>query len=795
MNIIIPIGGKGERFLTNGYKDAKPLINILGKPMIYHVLDNLKLNCKNDKIFIIYYNLDDNIFKNVILEKYPFIHFIKINFQTKGASETIYEGLKQIKYLTSNKKTMLFDCDTFYTEDVISMYRGVEENAVFYTINENEKPIYSYIKLDKNNTIVNITEKIKISNNANTGIYCFKDIDILFYYSKFVVENNITFNNECYTSCIIDKMIKDENNFTGIHLNNNFIFNLGTPEQVNTYIDKTNIFLFDLDGTIVLTEHIYFDIWKDILKEYDYILTEELFKNNISGNNDEHVIKKLLPHTILSIDKISKTKDELFIKNIEKIQVVDGIEIILNEIKINGHKIALVTNCNREVSEKILQYTNLTQYFEFIIIGNECNKPKPFPDPYKKAIELFNSSNEKTIIFEDSKSGLLSAHSVSPKCIVGVETNYSSIELLKYFANITLRNFENFDIQLLLNCNYYENNKIIKYIHNSIKNIKIENIEINNTKLKGGFISDVIDIQLYTNNTIIKCVGKMENTNENFLTKMSNDLDLYNREYYFYKYLSHIIPVKTPKFYGLIRDSNNKNIGMLLENINNEEHKLNLNLNNEDINVSLKVIENLAKMHSTFWDKNINEFKDLKKNNDKLFNPSWNNFIKSKWYVFKNKWQNILTKEQLDIADYIYNNFSSIQQKLSDKNLTFCHGDVKSANLFYKINGNSYDPVFIDWQYITLGKGVQDLVFFMIESFDTKKMSNYKKLFKEYYYAMLLQNNVHYLKEDFEEDFINASYYFPFFVAIWFGTLNEDELIDKNFPTEFIIKLFNFYLI
>jgi len=794
MNIIIPIGGKGERFLKNGYTEPKPLINILGKPMIYHVLDNLKITSDNDKIFIIYFNIDDNIFKNVILEKYPFIHFIKIDFQTKGASETIYEGLKQIKYLTPNKKTMLFDCDTFYTEDVISMYRDIEENAVFYTINEETNPIYSYIKMDDNNIIRNIAEKIKISNNANTGVYCFKDIDMLFNYSKFVVENNITFNNECYTSCIIDQMIKQESIFIGIQLNNNFVFNLGTPEQVKAYIDKTFLFLFDLDGTIVLTEHIYFDVWKEILKEYNYILTEDLFKNNISGNTDDHVIKKLLPNKDILIDDISKKKDSLFIKKIEQIQIVDGIKNILNEIKMKGHKLALVTNCNREVSQKILDFTNLAQYFEFNIIGNECNKPKPFPDPYKKAIELFNSTNKKTIIFEDSKTGLLSAHSVSPMCIVGIETNYSSIELLKYFANITIRNFQNFDIHFLLNCNYYENNKIIKYIHNSL-DIQIDNIDINNTKLKGGFISDVIDIQLHTNNTILKCVGKMENTNDNFLTKMSNDLDLYNREYYFYKYLSTIIPVKTPKFYGLIHDNNNINIGVLLENINNEQHKLNLNLNNENVDVSLTVIKNLAKMHSTFWDKNIDEFRGLKKNNDSLFNPHWDNFIKSKWNIFKEKWCHILTHEQQDIANYIYNNFLSIQEKLSDKNLTFCHGDVKSANIFYKINGDSYDPVFIDWQYIIFGKGVQDLVFFMIESFDTEKMRYYKNLFKEYYYENIIKNGINYLKEDFEEDFMNASYYFPFFVAIWFGTLNEDELIDKNFPNEFIKKLFNFYTI
>ena len=43
MNIIIPIGGKGERFLNCGYKEKKPLINILGKPMISYVLDNLKI--------------------------------------------------------------------------------------------------------------------------------------------------------------------------------------------------------------------------------------------------------------------------------------------------------------------------------------------------------------------------------------------------------------------------------------------------------------------------------------------------------------------------------------------------------------------------------------------------------------------------------------------------------------------------------------------------------------------------------------------------------------------------------
>ena len=86
-------------------------------------------------------------------------------------------------------------------------------------------------------------------------------------------------------------------------------------------------------------------------------------------------------------------------------------------------------------------------------------------------------------------------------------------------------------------------------------------------------------------------------------------------------------------------------------------------------------------------------------------------FIQSKWIKFKSKWSTILSKEQIEKTEWIVNNFSDIQQSLSDKNLTLCHGDVKSANIFYQQIDNGYEPYFIDWQYICEGKGVQDLVF------------------------------------------------------------------------------------
>jgi NDP-sugar pyrophosphorylase family protein len=55
MNIIIPLGGKGERFKNEGFLNPKPLIKILNKEMILYVLENINVN-EEDNIFIFYNN-------------------------------------------------------------------------------------------------------------------------------------------------------------------------------------------------------------------------------------------------------------------------------------------------------------------------------------------------------------------------------------------------------------------------------------------------------------------------------------------------------------------------------------------------------------------------------------------------------------------------------------------------------------------------------------------------------------------------------------------------------------------
>lgn len=55
MILLIPIGGIGKRFKDAGYKYPKPLVNVMGKPILYWLLDSIDIS-NVDLIYIPYNN-------------------------------------------------------------------------------------------------------------------------------------------------------------------------------------------------------------------------------------------------------------------------------------------------------------------------------------------------------------------------------------------------------------------------------------------------------------------------------------------------------------------------------------------------------------------------------------------------------------------------------------------------------------------------------------------------------------------------------------------------------------------
>jgi NDP-sugar pyrophosphorylase family protein len=92
LNIIVPIGGVGSRFSKEGYRQPKPLINIVGRPMILRLIDNLSLT-EEDTLWVAINEAVDEEFRigQLILKSFPKVDFrlLRLKHQTRGASETV----------------------------------------------------------------------------------------------------------------------------------------------------------------------------------------------------------------------------------------------------------------------------------------------------------------------------------------------------------------------------------------------------------------------------------------------------------------------------------------------------------------------------------------------------------------------------------------------------------------------------------------------------------------------------------------------------------------------------------
>ena len=780
MIIIIPIGGIGKRFKENNCKTPKALINIYEKPIISYLLDNL--NTDNiDYIFIPYnkeykkYRFEDFLIKN-----YPNINFkfFCLENNTRGAAETINIGINNL-----NEKrdipVLCLDSDNFYTCDIISQWNG--KNCIFTFEDVNENPIYSYVKINNYNEILDIKEKDKISNNACTGAYGFNSINELKKYTSKIIQENITQKSEFYTSGVIKEMINKNTVFKNINILNKDYFSLGTPEQVNEY---EHPFIFDLDGTLVDTDNIYIEVWNTIMSKYNLSIDTQFFNFFIQGKNDILFLKTIFSNIKdKEIYEISLLKDTLFIEyleNYEKDIMISGAKKFIQQNR--NRRMGVVTSCNKKSAEFILKKTNLYNYMQFLIASEDCKKHKPDKEPYQRALDILQCGDNCTI-FEDSNSGYKSAKTVGNTNICLILNNTSS-EFIINSQEYKIKTYNNFDINNFNN----NNNFIIKdLIIKKLNNISIRDIITDKTDIKTGYICDIKSLSLILNNNNIEnIILKIENE-DNELSNVARKINLYSNEIYFYEKLSNIVNINVPKFYCSLVIDNKRTI--LLENLNKYKGQFNINLN-KNIDIILSIVKNITEMHNKFYFKNDKEIIPIMK---KLTNINEITYYKELVNIRFNKFLQInsflLSVKEKNILNNIYNNYSLLIDKSGSFPLNFCHGDLKSPNIFYKENSEkNIIPILLDWQYIHLNKGISDIAFLLVESTSFDEILT--DMILKYYY----KKSIMYQKfDDLLFDFKTALCIFPFFVIIWFNSENRDNLLDKVFPINFMKNTLKFY--
>jgi len=264
MIVLIPLGGTGERFKQLHYNRPKALVNALGKPILYYLLDSVK--CTKDDIVYIPYNKEyiNYHLESVLRKDYPEINFkfLCLNENTRGAAETINIALKCLDI--TDCPILSLDGDNFYNIDILSKWK--RKNEVI-TIQDNTSgiPIYSYVEIDKDNNITNIMEKVKVSNYACTGAYGFESYKELLKYTQCIIDKNKRDKDEFYISTTIREMVNDDNLFKNIVIDKNQWICLGTPILLRQFCNnypkvscisnnnkiKQMRICFDLDNTLV----------------------------------------------------------------------------------------------------------------------------------------------------------------------------------------------------------------------------------------------------------------------------------------------------------------------------------------------------------------------------------------------------------------------------------------------------------------------------------------------------------------------------------------------------------------
>jgi capsule biosynthesis phosphatase len=321
MNIIIPIGGYGKRFSDFGYNMPKPLINSLGKPIIIRCLGSLNVGY-NDTIYIPYrHELDKYNFKDIVEKEFTHnFKFIPINFDTRGAAETVLIAINSIPSNQLNDLTIVVDSDNIYNDDIINDLKTINDTTIFYFEDKNTKPIFSYIKINEN-FVLDIKEKNKISDYACLGAYGFKNSNLLKEYIVKIINDNDKTNNEFYVSSIYKKMI-----LNGLGVKHKICYDyvcLGTPEQLRIFSSNINNdeklrFCFDLDNTLVTFPKI----------KNDYSTVEPITKNInflrfLKRNGHEiiiHTARRMKTHKG-DIDKVINDIKFVTIKTLEILDI------------------------------------------------------------------------------------------------------------------------------------------------------------------------------------------------------------------------------------------------------------------------------------------------------------------------------------------------------------------------------------------------------------------------------------------------------------------------------------------
>ncbi len=206
-------------------------------------------------------------------------------------------------------------------------------------------------------------------------------------------------------------------------------------------------FIFDMDGVIIDSEPIHCDVMREVLsKDHINITNDELNKYTGMTSSDvfsQLIIKYHLPYTPEEMTDEHMTMFKTYISS-HHVEPIAGIRTLIEKLHKAHIPIAIASSSPLHVIRFVADSFNITDYFEFLLSGEDIAHSKPAPDIYLMAAAKLGLSTTECVVLEDSKNGTIAAKAAGAYCIGFINPNSGSQDLSK--ADITVKNIS--DIKL-----------------------------------------------------------------------------------------------------------------------------------------------------------------------------------------------------------------------------------------------------------------------------------------------------------------------------------------------------------
>lgn len=179
-------------------------------------------------------------------------------------------------------------------------------------------------------------------------------------------------------------------------------------------------YLFDLDGTLIDTAPDLMIALNHSLSTQGFPAVSEALTRHWVGHGAKVLIEQALEHhgVPLTADEASQTElDEMlevFIDfyrthSADHSQIYPDVEAVLQTLRENGAKLAVVTNKRADLTNPLIENIGLGHFFDLIISGDTAEKPKPSPEPVLLALETLKLQPRDTLFVGDSQTDVLAA--------------------------------------------------------------------------------------------------------------------------------------------------------------------------------------------------------------------------------------------------------------------------------------------------------------------------------------------------------------------------------------------------